>query len=78
MCDLNVVWCGEVFVWQDCTYNVVRESIYGTFSIGTSVNVDTGAAITTVGILLLPSCAVWRRAVMHLIVRVIFTGTELV
>ena len=74
MCDFNVVWCGEVFVWQDCTFNVVRESVGGTFGAGTGVYVGTGAGIV-VCIFLMPSCSVWRGTVMYLMVRVVCTGT---
>ena len=74
MCDLNIVWCGEVFVWHDCTFYVVRYSVSGTFGVGTGVNVGTGAGIT-ICILLVPSCAVWRGAVLYLMVRVVCTGT---
>jgi hypothetical protein len=71
---LNVVWCGEVFVSRDCTFNVVRESVGGTFDAGTGVDVGTSAGIV-VCILLVPSCAVWRKNVMYLMVRVVCTGT---
>ena len=73
MCDLNVLWSGEVFVWQDFTFNAVRESVDGMFGAGTGVNVGTGAG-TAVCILLVPSCAVWRGAVLDLMVRVVCTG----
>ena len=74
MCDLNIVWCGEVFVWQECTFNVLRESVGGTFGDGSIVNVGTGACIS-VCILVVPSCAVWRGIVLYLMVRVVCTGT---
>ena len=57
MYDLNVAWCSEVFVCQDCTFDVVRESVGGMFSVGTSVSVGIGAGID-VCILLVPSCSV--------------------
>ena len=47
-------------------FNVVRESIGGTFGASTGVNVDTGAGIA-VCILLVPSFAVWRGAVLYLV-----------
>ena len=74
VCDLNVVWCGEVFVWQDCTFNVVRENVGGMFGADTGVNVGTGAGIADC-ILLVQSCAVWRGTVLYLMVRVVCTGT---
>ena len=57
MCDLNVAWYSEVFVWKDCTFDVVRESVSGTCSVGIGVSVGTGTGIV-VCILLVPSCAV--------------------